>query len=311
MRSLTRDQTSSPRQGPSHQASLVKTYVFFSNDMTWAATTVWCYDYLLTLDKEARYFWYSKWSLNKVLFLGYRYPVLLNTVLNYWVRFMVQTSFCACGIVLHGQMAMVIIDVVSATVFAALRVYALFDRNRVLFTLVLISGLLNPAIMIYIFTRSIPAPLILFQGCSLSIVGRSMAARAASVLSDSIVLILTMMKTYMKAHDTAEHPAPGALFLCIINTIGIGTARMTVTIQIVQTWISILTSILLSRLALDLRETALLEFAGTTELDASVGSNLVFAGVDDPVRHATDEPLEDLDSNQRSVSDGYHADLEC
>jgi len=43
---------------------------------------------------------------------------------------------------------MVIIDVVSATMFAALRVYALFDRNRILFTLVLISGLLNPAIMI-------------------------------------------------------------------------------------------------------------------------------------------------------------------
>jgi len=85
---------------------------------------------------------------------------------------------------------------------------------------------------------------------------------------------------------------------------------MTVTIQIVQTWISILTSILLSRLALDLRETAILEFTGTAGLDASVGSTLVFAGVDDPVGRASDEPSEDLDSNQPSVFEP-HTDLEC
>ena len=42
---------------------------------------VWCYDYLLTLDREIAYIWRAKSSFNKILFIGYRYPVLINTIL--------------------------------------------------------------------------------------------------------------------------------------------------------------------------------------------------------------------------------------
>lgn len=45
-------------------------------------TAVWCLDYLLTLDREIRYFWFSSWSFNKVLFFGYRYPPLLYIIIN-------------------------------------------------------------------------------------------------------------------------------------------------------------------------------------------------------------------------------------
>ena len=50
-------------------------------ETSWAA--VWCYDYLLTLDREIQCFWGSKWSFNRVLFIGYRYPALANTGLDY------------------------------------------------------------------------------------------------------------------------------------------------------------------------------------------------------------------------------------
>ena len=43
---------------------------------------MWCFDYLLTLDREIRYFWCSSWSLNKALFFGYRYPPLLYILIN-------------------------------------------------------------------------------------------------------------------------------------------------------------------------------------------------------------------------------------
>ena len=77
-----------------------------------------------------------------------------------------MTLHSSCGIVLHLQMSLVIIGCVSAScksasvkhsiiecdtalsVFSALRVFALFDHNRLLFALVLLSGLLNPAILI-------------------------------------------------------------------------------------------------------------------------------------------------------------------
>ncbi|KZT65323.1 hypothetical protein DAEQUDRAFT_759451 [Daedalea quercina L-15889] len=313
--------------------SEVRAYVFFSNDMAWAAT-----------DKEIEYFWCTRWSLNRVLFVGYRYPALLNMVLefltnltlswqNYW-RCETYTSACdwlrtmpmtmtsghSCGILLHFQMTLTIIISVSGTSFAALRVYALFNYNRALFAVVLLSGLLNPAIFVYIFTRSIPARVSTIQGCSLSIVGGSrsyekgtMLARAASVLSDGIVLVLTLMKTHLKSDDVTQlsqlnRNVRGILlrnssvcfaFLCVINVIGIGTARMTVTIQIIQTWISILTSVLLSRLALDLRETTTLELADTTE----IAGNVTLETLD--FVHRTD----DLDSESESEDADIQAEL--
>ncbi|KZT69912.1 hypothetical protein DAEQUDRAFT_231050 [Daedalea quercina L-15889] len=77
-----------PERGPtlSQVLSEIWTFVFFSNDMSWAANTVWCYDYLLTLDREIKFFWNSRWSLNKALFFGYRYPPLLNTILDFLIN---------------------------------------------------------------------------------------------------------------------------------------------------------------------------------------------------------------------------------
>ncbi|KAI0729823.1 hypothetical protein C8Q72DRAFT_289735 [Fomitopsis betulina] len=298
----------------------IQAYVFLSNDMTWAATTVWCFDYLLTLDREIQYFWYSSWSLNKFLFLGYRYPPLLYILINIFAippwpswqgyhrcglqdnqRLVLEiTPDCSCAIVLYMQMALSIASMISATLFAALRVFALFGRNRALLALVFLTGFLNPAILIYIFSRSIPAPVSSFQGCSLSITGGSttsyekwtIVARAASVLSDGIVLVLTTKKTYSKVRQSAglagHDTVLGTLLrdasvcfslLCIMNIIGMGTARKTEFIQIIQIWISILTSVLLSRLAMDLRETAVLETQGTLGYEVTADT-LQFAGVD-------------------------------
>ncbi|KZT69913.1 hypothetical protein DAEQUDRAFT_725880 [Daedalea quercina L-15889] len=173
---------------------------------------------------------------------------------------------------------------VSATVFAALRIYALFNRSQILFVFVLSFGLLSPTIFVFLFTKLSPAPVAAIQGCSLNIVGNvrsfenwSMLARAASVLSDGIVLVLTWMKRRLKRRDIAEPSDPDATvrvlfrdssrcfaFLCIINIIGIGAARRTEFIQITQTWTSILTSVLMSRLALDLLETSRPDIAGAT-----------------------------------------------
>ncbi|KZT63046.1 hypothetical protein DAEQUDRAFT_654937, partial [Daedalea quercina L-15889] len=158
------------------------------------------YDYALNLDREIRYFWDLKWSLNKVLFFCYRYPVLVNTALTFLTTLTGswQTHWVCC------QSVSRLVPHINHynRVFAALRVYALFSNSRVLVALVLLSSLLNPAIFIYIFTRSIPTGITDLQGCTLSIsvVGLlestgTMLARAASVLSDGIVLVLTLVKT--------------------------------------------------------------------------------------------------------------------
>ena len=171
--------------------------------LTLLMIAVWCFDYLLTLDREIEYFWCSSWSLNKALFFGYRYPPLLYILINIfailpwpsWQNYHVSNhelfttpsslmysevrdaspSMIAeriyrrsCAIVLYLQMALSIVGIMSATrrslrlhlvsmksdmtpsrtVFAALRVFALFGRSRALFALVFVTGVFNPAVLI-------------------------------------------------------------------------------------------------------------------------------------------------------------------
>ncbi|EPT00584.1 hypothetical protein FOMPIDRAFT_1162948 [Fomitopsis schrenkii] len=277
---------------------LIRWNYFFSNDMACAATAIWCYDYVLVLDREIENVWYTDWSFNKALYFGYRYPGLLNAFIVFFtVPTLPWQTVERCGSLLRLQMAMSIVISVSGTVFAAMRVYALFFRSRALWTVVLLSGLLNPAIFIYIFTRSRPGPsgISTLQGCSLgltlNITGSlrsyekgTMIARASSVVSDSIVLVLTLMRIRAKRRDIAglsksAHTIRGVLLrngiicfglLCIINLVGIATARQTVSIGITQVWIGILTSVLLSRFALDLQEASKPDLASTTVLDTMI-----------------------------------------
>jgi len=95
-------------------------------------------------------------------------------------------------------------------------------------------------------------------------------ARAASVVSDGIVLALTVAKTRTlnkaRRAQCEDDPTPtlsGILFrdtvscfslLCAINVIGMATGRLTEFIEIWQIWTATFTSVLLSRLSLDLRE---------------------------------------------------------
>lgn len=94
-------------------------------------------------------------------------------------------------------------------------------------------------------------------------------ARTASVLSDGLVLILTCTKTVRRKREV-----DGYLFgwnvtlraillrdtavcfgiLCLLNTIGIATGHLSQFIEIWAVWTSLLTSMLMSRLALDMRD---------------------------------------------------------
>ncbi|KAI0729799.1 hypothetical protein C8Q72DRAFT_826435 [Fomitopsis betulina] len=245
---------------------LIQWHYFFSNDMTWAATVIWCYDYVLVLDREIENVWYAAWSLNKALYFGYRYPGLVSAVIvcltTPALSWQTVEVWNTCGYILRLQMAMSIMISVSAAVFAAMRVYALFHKSRSLCTVVLLSGLLNPAIFVYIFTRSRPGPsgISTIPGCSLgltlNITGNlrsyenwTIIARVSSLVSDSIVLVLTLMRIRAKRRDIASLSKPahtirevllwnGELLLCILNLIGIATARQTVFIGITQVWTS-------------------------------------------------------------------------
>jgi len=89
-------------------------------------------------------------------------------------------------------------------VFAALRVFAIFGRDKWLFAIVLLSGMVNPGLSIWAFVMSKPdlQQVLDYQWCTLDIKGNyqhyeivMMVARAASVFSDGLVFVLTCSKT--------------------------------------------------------------------------------------------------------------------
>ncbi|KZT04437.1 uncharacterized protein LAESUDRAFT_727911 [Laetiporus sulphureus 93-53] len=265
----------------------VQVFLEFENYFFFSVTALCCYDYVLTLDREIKFIWKTELSFATSLYYAFRYSALFNTIMVLLTRIAWpswQSNWVGtCGVVLRVQMVLDIIVLVSATIFAALRVYAIFSRNKWMFGLVFLSGIINPAISIYIFMLSLPGihAVMSFQACSFTIVGNRssyeswmMAARAASLVSDGLVLTLTCMKTVrMRDSEFITSFLGSSLkdillrdtvlcfaFLCVINVIGIATGRLPEFIDIWQTWTAILTSVLLSRLALDLREVSATEF---------------------------------------------------
>ena len=57
---------------------LVKSYTGTISDIV--RTALYVYDYLLTLDREIKYFWKAQQSFGTILFYFYRYPALANTI---------------------------------------------------------------------------------------------------------------------------------------------------------------------------------------------------------------------------------------
>ncbi|KZT64719.1 hypothetical protein DAEQUDRAFT_732263 [Daedalea quercina L-15889] len=260
-----------------------------------------CYDICLTLDREVTHVWKSQQTMATVLFFGLRYCQPVNMVLEILGRLTWSSSRSdqSCSVIVHLQMAMDIIPLVCATVLCAIRISAIFMGSRMLFSAVAITGVVNPVIYIYIYSRAIPRDFGLssyqteypflkviadYQVCSLHVsqsrtayVGWMMAARAASFIGDALILGLTLVKTLPQYNQQQMGSIKQILhrdtilcfgILCIIDVIGLATGFFPQLIEIWQTWTSTLTSVLLARLYLDMREASAME-AATTLVESS------------------------------------------
>ncbi|KZT06994.1 uncharacterized protein LAESUDRAFT_652070, partial [Laetiporus sulphureus 93-53] len=154
------------------------------------------YDYILTLDREIKFIWKADLSLATSLYYAFRYVALSNTLIE-----------LLKGIVWQSMQLFTIL-----TVFAPLRVYAIFSHNKGMFGLVCLSGMINPVIFLVSLINPGVAKVLASWHLSISwaqgserLVGpqrtgeyRMTAARAASLVSDGLVFMLTCMKTTRK-----------------------------------------------------------------------------------------------------------------
>ncbi|KAI0734228.1 hypothetical protein C8Q72DRAFT_792040 [Fomitopsis betulina] len=238
------------------QHRYLHTFTYFEDYMLFSAIALIVYDYILTFDREVRFVWASRQSLGTFLFYGFRYPAVFNIVLVLLARLTFpswQSSWIPC-VIAFPEMALDIIVLVSATVFAASRIYAIYNRNWILFSLVLVFGLVNPAISIYIFTKTLAALIgvstymseiqptqsvmpVATQSCSLTIIGahssyqktfRKVEASAAGVGRVSVLKQVLLRDTVVCFG-----------LLCVVNVIGMATGHLDQWIEVTQNWVAV------------------------------------------------------------------------
>ncbi|KZT72286.1 hypothetical protein DAEQUDRAFT_722950 [Daedalea quercina L-15889] len=253
--------------------------LYLQNTLYYSAVALCCYDYLLTLGDEIAYVWRSKRRLSALLFCGFRYPALLNTV------FMILGSRAfpswqsnhSCFILVQAQSVGAMLTMASAAMFTALRLSAIYDKSLWIFWIVFLTGMTSPAISTYFSVILKPdlvtiGPLTTCAGyvsddqkssynaSTLLVIVRS----ALSLLADALVFVLTWRKLIRAREATRcsmslvsvliEDTAIYFLLLCIVNLVGIGLGHFFSLAIGMSLWTLTLTSSLLSRLLLDLHK---------------------------------------------------------
>ncbi|KZT11532.1 uncharacterized protein LAESUDRAFT_747208 [Laetiporus sulphureus 93-53] len=192
---------------PSGDTALVLTASSVESCLYLSAGALVLYDYLLTAGDEYYYIWKSELSFASVLFFAFRYCAVIDTavLILSLVTLSSWPARLSCAGIVMSQMVFDIVLLASAAAFAALRIYAIYDRNKAVFGLVLCLGLLNPALTLYPFISMSPQTKMLpnlqvtcsfTTSISESVYDKWMiGGRASSVLADVIVFILTWVKT--------------------------------------------------------------------------------------------------------------------
>ncbi|EPT00579.1 hypothetical protein FOMPIDRAFT_1122418, partial [Fomitopsis schrenkii] len=234
-----------------------------------------CYDYCLTLGREVELVWSGKLSLASVLFYALRYSALLDTVL-----------------VMLGYLSWPAWQTTRVRLFTALRVYALFHKSIRLFGVTLALGFITPIILTYSFIRSTPYLLQVtpfYSVCYIETAGADrtstgmMGARGASIVFDGFVLGLTWRATRRVTALGGSHrvllrdSTVCPQFLVVVNTWTAMSARLLSPLRPASLTPNLLpphslTSVLLSRLMLDLRAalTGLLPTPSTSSASQSL-----------------------------------------
>jgi len=244
-----------------------------------AATTLLFYDYVVTFSREIRCIWGRKFTWATVLFVLNRYLTLLNRILMIvdmlpWQNFPQATADKTCESVLRlTEVITLILELVSMA-FTSLRLYAIWEKDRRIMLVVALLGLVPPAINIYYYTTltivSTPPP---FVGCgeyvALTATQSNIIAYfniAFAIVSDAVVLVLVWLRTYTIMREISKFGSgphlstlllrDGTIYfvsLLILNIANLIAIRFQ-SFGSIPALTSVLTSILISRFFLDLRE---------------------------------------------------------
>ncbi|TCD62758.1 hypothetical protein EIP91_006430 [Steccherinum ochraceum] len=214
---------------PANSASEIELEIIAANYTHIAVAAVFLYDTLLTLPKEIDQIWLSKFSGATILYFVNRYCLLAQKILifmqlfpwgsiNVRLAFTMATdsSFHSCTAISWTNEILLVATFLVIALFFSLRIYAIRDRNLSEAVAVLALGCVLPALGLYqqatISLTVVRVPILGFVLCdekstiSFDIYSRlATAGRVTITVSDLLVLILTLIKTFKIRRLAAEH----------------------------------------------------------------------------------------------------------
>jgi len=166
-------------------------------------TSAFVYDYLLTLHLEIKLIWFSRWNYTKILFLVFRYMPFIQIWLTLHNQTFVNVSTETCKTTFPMQTWFVMLQMVLAEVILAFRTWAVWNRNKTVGALLVVSILatiIPQCILTNSFIRSIkyaPAPYSGFRGCFATTTSHILWANFTSiVITEAICLVLMVISAF-------------------------------------------------------------------------------------------------------------------
>ncbi|KAF8148277.1 hypothetical protein B0H34DRAFT_737676 [Crassisporium funariophilum] len=174
-----------------------------------AACSMFLWDYLITIGMEVELVWKSQWTPMKVLYLVQRYLPFVDTL---WLTVHLQLgnnmSVSDCGHILSAVCYMYVFGIAASEMILTLRTWAVWNRNRRLAIIFVITYLMVwvPDIgYMTMFLRSLkfePPPYEGFRGCFL-IDGNKVVFMCwvVVIIWDAFVLALMLISGYRAYRD--------------------------------------------------------------------------------------------------------------
>ncbi|KAI0754165.1 hypothetical protein C8Q80DRAFT_1350032 [Daedaleopsis nitida] len=251
-----------------------------------AACTLLVYDWILCMDREVEHFWMRKFTPATLLYLVNRYSGVLCCFfvilhLHSWWGQNVES----CKFIIGVEMVTCILVLVTCAIFSAMRVYAVCNRSKLVLAFITAVVLIHPVVTTFtctqlaIITISTPEgvecasmPLIdfeLYANCDSSFQHlRTRGARASVIFADALVVIITAIQTQKLRKRLNGMQSKGARLLWVLMKDGTVYFAILMIIYIVSvaigeiyeytdmmiSWISVLSTMIVSRFMLELRE---------------------------------------------------------
>jgi hypothetical protein len=249
-----------------------------------------CYEYCILFAQEVAYVWNSKWTIIKVLYLFSRYSPFIDTIIAVEEKLNASTGPQSCSHMLQFNTIFAGVGIGISDLILIIRTYAVYQRSRKILILLVILwsviGIANIASAVYwidSFSQTPISPVSGVSSCALVGESRMGLINYISFLAgETVICLMTMWQGYLHRHNfdmKPFHPGSrlaqtfyrdGVFFYLALLPITLGNVLVLIflpaDLQILDTPLRVMHSILCCRLVIHIREVGQRDVGGGEQL---------------------------------------------